>query len=63
VNAAAIALMAGVTLQLPRDAVIDPLTATVAIAVALLLLVRRVNSNVLVLFGALIGLAFKGFGG
>jgi len=57
VNAAAIGLMAGVTWLLGRDAIIDPLTATLAIAAAVLLIRFRVNSSWLVLAGAIVGLA------
>jgi chromate transporter len=57
VNAAAMGLMAGVTWLLGRDAIIDPLTATLAIAAAVLLIRFRVNSSWLVLAGAIVGLA------
>ncbi len=56
VNVVSLALMAGVTLQLGRATVVDPLTAIVAL-VALGLLVRyKVNSVWLVLGGAAVGL-------
>jgi len=56
VNVAALGLMAAVTWQLARSAVVDPLTAGLALA-ALVLLVRfRVNSAWLVLGGGLVGL-------
>jgi len=56
VNVAALGLMAAVTWQLTRSAVVDPLTAALALA-ALVLLVRfRVNSAWLVLGGGLVGL-------
>ena len=57
VNAAAMGLMAAVTWLLGRDAIVDPLTATIAIAAAVLLIRFRVNSSWLVLAGAIIGLA------
>jgi chromate transporter len=57
VNVAAMGLMAAVTWLLGRDAIVDPLTATVAIASALLLIRYRVNSTWLVLAGAIVGLA------
>jgi chromate transporter len=57
VNVAALGLMAGVTWQLARDAIVDPLTATTALAAAVLLIRVRVNSAWLILGGALIGLA------
>lgn len=53
INAAAIGLMAAVTVFLSRDAIVDPVTASLA-AGALVLLVRfRVNSALLVLGGGL----------
>jgi chromate transporter len=57
VNVAAMGLMAAVTWLLGRDAIVDPLTATIAIATAVLLIRFRVNSAWLVLAGALVGLA------
>ena len=63
VNAAALGLMAAVTLQLGRAALVDPLTVLLAL-VALLLLVRwKVNSAWLVLGGAAVGLAVRVLGG
>jgi chromate transporter len=57
VNVAAMGLMAAVTWLLGREAIIDPLTATIAIGAALLLIRFRVNSAWLVLVGAIIGIA------
>jgi chromate transporter len=57
VNAASLALMAVVTLQLARAALVDGPTLALALASALLLLGLRVNSSWLVLGGALVGLA------
>ena len=57
VNAAAMGLMAAVTWLLGRDAIVDPLTATIAIVAAVLLIRFRVNSSWLVLTGAIVGLA------
>jgi len=58
VNVASLALMAGVAWRLGRAAVVDPLTAGLAL-VSLVILVRtRVNSAWLVLGGALVGLAW-----
>ncbi|HEX2033578.1 MAG TPA: chromate efflux transporter [Chloroflexota bacterium] len=55
VNAAALGLMGAITITLGRAAVVDPLTAGLAVA-ALVLLVRwKVNSAWLVLGGALAG--------
>ena len=63
VNAAALGLMAAVTLELGRAALVDPLTVLLAL-VALLLLVRwKVNSAWLVLGGAAVGLAVRVLGG
>ncbi len=57
VNVAALGLMAGVTWQLARASLIDPLTILIAL-VSLGLLVRfKVNSTWLILGGAIIGLA------
>jgi chromate transporter len=49
-------LMAAVTWLLGRDAIVDPITATIAIAAAALLIRFRVNSTWLVLAGAIVGL-------
>jgi len=57
VNVAALGLMAAVTWLLGREAIVDPLTATIAIAAAVLLIRFRVNSAWLVLAGAVVGLA------
>src|SRR5215218_6869737 len=57
VNVAALGLMAAVTWVLGRDAIVDPLTAAIAIAAALLLIRFQVNSTWLVLAGAIVGLA------
>jgi chromate transporter len=54
-----LALMAGVTWQLARTAIVDPLTASVAAASAVLLIRFRVNSTWLVLGGGLVGLAAR----
>ncbi len=63
VNIASLALMAGVAWQLGRAAIVDPLTAALAVA-ALMILVRfRVNSAWLVLGGALVGLVVRMLGG
>jgi chromate transporter len=56
VNAAALALMAGVTLQLGRDAIVDPLTAALAVATAVVLWRTRLNNAWLIAAGALVGL-------
>jgi chromate transporter len=56
VNVAALGLMAGVAWQLGRDAIVDPLTALLAVAAAILLIRFRVNSAWLVLAGGAIGI-------
>lgn len=56
VNVAALGLMAGVAWQLGRNAIIDPLTALLALAAAILLVRFRVNSAWLVLGGGVIGI-------
>ena len=57
VNAGSLALMAVVTWQLGRAAVIDLVTAALAVASAILLLCFRLNSTWLVLAGAALGMA------
>jgi chromate transporter len=57
VNVAAIGLMAAISWQLGRDAIIDPLTAALALVAAVLLIRSRVNSAWLVLGGGIVGLA------
>jgi chromate transporter len=61
VNAGSLALMAGVTVQLARDAVVDTPTAILAIAAAFVLFRFRVNSVWIVLGGAVAGLAIHPF--
>jgi chromate transporter len=56
VNVAALGLMAGVLWQLGRDAIVDPLTAILAILAAVLLIRYRVNSAWLVLAGGVVGI-------
>jgi chromate transporter len=57
VNVAALGLMAAVTWELGRSAIVDPLTALLALTAAVLLLRFKVNSAWLVLGGGLVGLA------
>jgi chromate transporter len=59
VNVAAVALMAAVTWQLARAALVDAFTALLALAAAGLLLATRVNSAWLVLGGAAAGLVYR----
>jgi chromate transporter len=56
VNVASLALMAVVTWELARAALVDPLTVAMALASVVLLLRFRLNSAWLVLGGAVIGL-------
>ncbi len=55
VNVAALALMAVVSVQLARTALVDPMTVALAVASALLLVRFKVNTTWLVLGGAAIG--------
>lgn len=57
VNAGAIGLMAGVTWQLGRDAIVDVPTALLTIAAAAVLIRWKLNSGWLILAGAALGLA------
>jgi chromate transporter len=57
VNAASLALMAAVSLQLGRAAIVDVPTASISLAGALLLFRYRLNSAWLVLAGGAIGAA------
>jgi chromate transporter len=64
VNVASLALMAGVSWRLGRAAIVDPLTAALAVASLALLLARtRINSAWLVLGGALVGFVARGAAG
>ena len=56
VNAAAVGLMAGVTIELAREAIVDVTTVVVAVVALLLLAVARVNSAWLILAGGTVGL-------
>ena len=56
-NAAAVGLMGGVTIDLGRAALVDGITVAIALGAFALLLTRRANSFVLIAIGGLIGLA------
>jgi chromate transporter len=56
VNMASVGLMAAVTVQLGSAAVVDPLTAMIALASLILLVRYKVNSTWLIAAGALIGI-------
>ncbi|MDR7420767.1 MAG: chromate efflux transporter [Armatimonadota bacterium] len=60
VNVASLALMAGVTWRLGRAAIVDPLTAVLAVAAFVVLVRMRVNAAWLVLGGAAIGTIVHG---
>jgi chromate transporter len=62
VNAAALGLMAGVTWQLGRTALVDPLTAGLFAGALLALWRIRVNSAWLIAIGAAAGLAHSFLG-
>lgn len=55
VNAASLGLMAAVTLQLGRAALVDPLTVALAVAAVLVLRYTKLNSTWLIAGGALAG--------
>ena len=59
VNVASLGLMATVTWQLARAALVDGLTVGLGLVAAVLVFWLRVNSAWLVLGGALVGMAFK----
>jgi len=59
VNAGALALMAGVTVQLARTAIVDVVTATLAIIAAIVLLRWKINSAWLVAGGAVVGIVMR----
>ena len=59
VNVAAVGLMAAVTWQLARAAIVDVFTAALAVVAGALLLRTRLNSAWLVLGGAAAGLLFR----
>jgi chromate transporter len=59
VNVTALGLMAAVTLQLARAALIDPVTVALAILAVVLLFRFKVNSAWLVIGGGIIGVLYK----
>ncbi len=63
VNLAALALMAAVTLQLGRAALVDAVTVALAVVSLVVLLRYRLNSAWLILGGALVGLGTRLLGG
>jgi len=58
-NIVSLALMAGVTFQLARAAVTDPLTVLLGLASLALLFLTKVNSAWLILAGGIVGLAAR----
>jgi chromate transporter len=63
VNVAAIGLMAGVTWELGRAAIVDWQTVLLAIAAAVLLIRYRLNSAWLVLAGGAVGIVTRSWPG
>jgi chromate transporter len=61
VNAAALGLMAAVTLQLGRASLVDPLTLAIAVLALALSIRFKLNSTWLVLGGALVGVLWAAF--
>ena len=61
VNVASLGLMAGVTWQLGRSAMVDPFAAILFLAAFAVLLRFRVNSAWVVLAGGMLGAGYKGF--
>jgi chromate transporter len=59
VNVASLALMAGVTLQLARETLVDPFAALIGIVSLVLLLRFNTNSAWLVIAGGVVGLAVR----
>ena len=59
VNVAALALMAAVTVDLARSAVVDALTAIIAAGAAIALLKFRLNSAWLIVAGGAAGIAYR----
>jgi chromate transporter len=59
VNVASLGLMAAVTWQLGRAALVDSITIALGLVAAVLIFWLRLNSTWLVLGGALVGLGFK----
>jgi chromate transporter len=62
VNVASLALMAVVTVQLGRTAIVDATTGILALVAAILLLLFKTNSTWLVLGGAVVGLGVYALG-
>ena len=60
VNAVSLALMAGVTWQLGRAAIVDPLTALLTVVALVLLFRFKVNAAWLVIGGGVLGLLSQG---
>ncbi len=56
INAASLGLMAGVTLQLGRSSLVDPLTVLLALAALIAILRYKVNATWLILAGAAVGI-------
>jgi chromate transporter len=63
VNVAAVGLMAAVTWELGRAAIMDALTAALALVAAVLLLRFKLNPTWLVLGGGVVGILYRLFSG
>ena len=59
VNVAALGLMAGVAWELGRAAIVDPVTAVLAVASAILLIRFKTSSVWLILGGGAVGIAWR----
>jgi chromate transporter len=58
-NVVSLALMAGVTFQLGRSSVVEPIPALLALAALALLFWTKINPAWLVLGGGVVGLVFR----
>jgi chromate transporter len=63
VNVASLALMAGVTLQLARETVVDPLAALIGVVALVLLFRFKTNSVWFVIAGGTVGFAVRALSG
>lgn len=61
VNVAALGLMAAVTLELGRNALVDVITVVLALSAAILLIRYKINSTWLIIGGGIVGLVYSFF--
>jgi chromate transporter len=59
VNVVSLALMAGVTWQLGRSAIFDPVSVLIAVVTLVLLFATKINPAWLVVGGGVVGLAAR----